>query len=144
MFNFRPNLPNGAFPSYPVPNVPTLGAWEDDFQGSDYSASFVGTLDTAAPGVADAVAAETAGGMDWISALSKVIQTYVMADSQKQYLAANLELARAGKPPLDASNYGLGVSVGMDANTRKMVTWAVAGALAIAGLAVYNSNRRAR
>lgn len=138
------NLPNAAYASYQVSNVPTLGLWGDaDNMTDEYAYSFTSALETGAPGVTEAVAqVQEDEGIDWISALAKVAQSLVVADSQRQYLAANLELARAGKPPLDASNYGMGVSVGMDANTRKMVGFAIAGALGIAALAVMNSQRR--
>ncbi len=140
------NLPNSAYASFQVSNIPTLGLWGDaDNMTDEYAYDFTSTLETGSPGIMDKIGqVQDAEGIDWISALAKVAQSLVVADSQKQYLAANLELARAGKPPLDASNYGLGVSVGMDANTRKMVGFAVAGALGIAALAVMNSRRRNR
>lgn len=68
-------------------------------------------IETIAPGL-PAVAEEIrVAGEDWISAISRAMGTVAMADYQRRLLNVQLDRARQGLPPLDASQYGVGVNV---------------------------------
>jgi hypothetical protein len=137
------NLQFESQPSYQSTNVALLN-YGRQLSGIGYTAyndSFFATVDSAVPGTSQVVAENQQPGESWIDTLSRVLQTVVMADSQKKYLETNLELAKQGKPPISASAYGLGVSVGIDDNTKKMLMLFGGGALAIAALAIYSKRK---
>jgi hypothetical protein len=82
---------------------------------------YVPALDTIAPGIIDQARAVAVEGEDWVSAVSRAMTTVAMADYQRRLLNVQLERARQGLPPLAASDYGVGVSVGIDPATRNML-----------------------
>jgi len=67
---------------------------------------------------------------DWGKSVMDFAKSYLTYDSQKQLLAANIKRAEMGLPPLDASQYGLGVNVGLSPATQNLVI----GGLVILGL----------
>lgn len=73
------------------------------------------------PGLAQAVKQSALPGEDWISAAFRVAQSAVLAESQRRLLNVQIERAKQGMQPLDASQYGLGVNVGLSPQTLKMV-----------------------
>lgn len=54
----------------------------------------------------------------WVAALSDVAKTYALTNAQRQLLDVQVERARAGLPPLDSTQYGLGVNVGVGSGTQ--------------------------
>jgi hypothetical protein len=64
-----------------------------------------------APGIVEQANAIKVAGEDWISAISRAMGTVAMADYQRRLLNVQLERARQGLPPLDASQYGATVNV---------------------------------
>ena len=64
-------------------------------------------LDSTAPGILQQTDRIAVPGEDWISAIGRAVQTVAMADYQRQLLQVQLERARRGQAPLDASEYGL-------------------------------------
>jgi|SRR4051812_30026375 hypothetical protein len=110
-----------------------LGA--DFLPAYDFSLS----LDSIAPGTSAAVADSQAPGESWIDALGRILPGLVMADSQRRLLNVQMDRARQGLPPLDASQVGLGVSVGLSDSTRNLL---IVGGLAAAGLVAYSLSRR--
>lgn len=73
-------------------------------------------LDSTAPGILQQTDRIAVPGEDWISAIGRAVQTVAMADYQRQLLQVQLERARRGQAPLDASEYGLGLNVGVSRN----------------------------
>ena len=68
-------------------------------------------VETIAPGISDVAEAIRVQGEDWISAVSRAMGQVAMADYQRRLLNVQLERARQGLPPLDASQYGATVNV---------------------------------
>lgn len=81
-------------------------------------------------------------GEDYIATALRVAQSYILADSQRRLLNAQLTRAQQGLPPLDSSQYGLGVSLGLSADTQKWLMYG-AGGLLVAYL-LYRGVRRGR
>ena len=64
---------------------------------------------------------------DWTSAALRVLNTYTLADSQRRLLNAQMDRANRGLPPLNSSQYGLGVNVGLSPETMRLVGFGLAG-----------------
>lgn len=88
-------------------------------------------IETVAPGILDQARAIAVEGEDWISAVGRAVTTVVMADYQRDLLRLQLERARQGLPPLDASQYGAGVSVGLSPSTQQLLILGGVGLLAV-------------
>jgi len=82
---------------------------------------FIPAIDTIAPGIIEQARSVAVEGEDWMSAVSRAMATVAMADYQRRLLNVQLERARQGLPPLAASEYGVGVSVGIDPATRNLL-----------------------
>lgn len=82
---------------------------------------FIPAIDTIAPGIIEQARSVAVEGEDWVSAVSRAMATVAMADYQRRLLNVQLDRARQGLPPLAASEYGVGVSVGIDPATRNML-----------------------
>jgi hypothetical protein len=95
---------------------------------------FLTAIQQTAPGVVDQANRLAVPGEDWISAIARAIPTLAMAESQRQLLNVQLDRARQGLPPLNASQYGLGVSVGLSPQTMLLIGAAI--------LALYLLRRR--
>ncbi len=91
------------------------------------------------PGFWDQYQTQNTGDVPWYETAAKVASTLVMANYQREMLNAQLDRAKAGLPPLNASQYGLGVNVGLSPDTQKLLLY---GALAIGGIALYAASRR--
>lgn len=96
------------------------------------------------PELADTVSGAQRFGEDYISALARVVNTYVLADSQRKLLNVQLDRARQGLPPLDSSQYGLGanVSVGFSPDTLKLVGYGALGLLALFAVSTFSRGRK--
>ena len=68
-------------------------------------------VETIAPGITNVANAIRVEGEDWISAITRAMGQVAMADYQRRLLNVQLERARQGLPPLDASQYGATVNV---------------------------------
>ena len=77
------------------------------------SRGFVPEISRIAPGLVEVADRVRVEGEDWISAISRAMAQVSMADYQRRLLNVQLERARAGLPPLNASQYGVGVNVEM-------------------------------
>ena len=81
------------------------GTWETESRG------FIPEIARIAPGLVEVADRVRVEGEDWISSISRAIAQVSMADYQRRLLNVQLERARAGLPPLNASQYGVGVNV---------------------------------
>jgi hypothetical protein len=77
-------------------------------------------------------------GTSIIDSLGKLAQTVALTVQQKQILDTQMARMRAGLPPLDASQYGVGVSVGVSADLQKYILY---GGLALLAI-LYMGKRR--
>lgn len=78
------------------------------------------------------VRASQVSGESWTDTLSRILPSLVLANSQRQLLAVQMDRARQGLPPLDASQYGLGVSVGVSPEVQRLLL--IGGGLLLAGV----------
>ena len=99
---------------------------------------YAGALDQIAPGLSVTVADSAQAGESWTDTLARVLPTLVLADSQRRLLAVQMDRANRGLPPLDSSQYGLGVSMGLSPQTLAL---AGLGIVALLGV-VYLTRRR--
>lgn len=76
------------------------------------TSDYLSTLEQIAPGISTRVDAAQQPGESWVSALTRVIPSLALTVQQAQLLNVQTQRAKAGLPPLNASQYGLGVSVG--------------------------------
>ncbi len=77
-------------------------------------------LETTAPGITVvATQQNVTPTQDWITTFARAVATVQMADSQRRLINLQLERARQGLPPLDASAYTPGVSIGLSPQLEK-------------------------
>jgi hypothetical protein len=88
--------------------------------------------EAAAPGIMDKAASMAREGESIVESVARAASTIAMADSQRRLLNVQLERARAGKPPLDSSQYGLGVSVGLSPQTVLLIGAALVAVVLLA------------
>ena len=87
-------------------------------------------IDAAAPGVV-AQAQQAFPGEDILTAIAKMAPQLLLANNQRQLLNIQLQRAQNGQTPLDASQFGLGVNVGLSPDTSKMLMIGGAALLAV-------------
>ncbi len=81
-------------------------------------------LETTAPGITAVATQQTVTPtQDWITTFARAVTAVQMADSQRQLINLQLQRAREGKPPLDASAYTPGVSIGLSPPLQKGLMW---------------------
>lgn len=88
-------------------------------------------IETVAPGILDQARAIAVEGEDWIDSVARAMTTVAMFDYQRDILRLQLERARQGLPPLDAAQYGAGVSVGISPSTQQLLILGGVGLLAV-------------
>ena len=88
-------------------------------------------LDAIAPGTTGIISDMQASGETWMQTLARSLPILTATYQQRQLLQVQVDRARAGLPPLDVSNYGAGVQVGLSKDTQKMLLY---GAVGIAAL----------
>lgn len=103
---------------------------------------YADSIDMIAPGTATAVAQQQAGSSQpWYDTLMQTIPLLLMTEQQRQLLQVQVDRAKQGLPPLDVSQYGAGVQVGISADTQKMFVWLGIGLAAVAGVALLARSR---
>lgn len=90
-------------------------------------------LDAIAPNFTSMVSQTSVPGESWVDTAQRLLTAIVVTDQQRQMLNIQLARAKQGLPPLSNADYGLGVSVGVNSDTSKMVMYVGAG-LALAYL----------
>jgi len=105
---------------------------------ADISQDYAVALETAAPGVVNVIDQVAKPGENWTDALVRTLPVLAATAQQYQILQVQVERARQGLPPLDSSQYGAGVNVGLSADTLKIVLYA---GLAVAA-AIWFSRRK--
>lgn len=87
----------------------------------DIEVDYQAALEQTAPGIMDKARSMAQQGESLLDSLARAASTLVMADSQRRLLNIQLERARQGKAPLDSSQYGLGVNVGLSPQTILLI-----------------------
>lgn len=102
-------------------------------------ATYSAELETLAPNVTALVADTQAQGETWYDALARLLPVLASTYQQKQLLSVQVERARAGLPPLDASNYAPGVNVGLSPELQRTL---IIGGVVVLGLLAYGTLKR--
>lgn len=97
--------------------------WTPQSMTSPYGAegAYANAIAAQDPSLNSAINAAKLPGEDYIAAALRVAQSYVLADSQRRLLDVQLQRAQQGLPPLDAGQYGLGVSLGLSPDVQKLL-----------------------
>ena len=121
--------------------VSTLSGLGAEGGGGDYFGvtegltqdEWVRTVENIVPGAGISAASNSVlTGQDLLSSFRDVIGTVALTIQQKQILGVQMERMRAGLPPLDASQYGVGVSVGLSPEVMRALL--IGGGVLIAAL----------
>lgn len=108
------------------------GQESESYQGALDIARVTGqAFEQAAPGVLQTAEANKFPGESTLDAIGRLLPQLALAANQRELLKIQLERAQRGQPPLDASNYGLGVNVGLSPDTQKMLLIGAAGLAAV-------------
>lgn len=91
-------------------------------------------LDAIAPNATAVIADQQAPGESWMQTLTRSLPILTATYQQRQLLQVQVDRARAGLPPLDVSNYGAGVQIGLSKDTKNMLLY---GGIGIAALFVF-------
>lgn len=83
------------------------------------------------PALAQTVNNAAQPGDDLWTAMARAVQVIGLAQSQRQLLQVQMQRMQAGQPPLNSSQYGMGVNVGLAPDTLKMAGFALAGVAAL-------------
>lgn len=74
---------------------------------------------------------------DWVSSIAQAAAAVELTRAQRELLQIQMDRARAGLPPLDSSQYGLGASVGISRDTILMI-----GGVGVGLLVLWSALRR--
>jgi len=96
-----------------------------------YQLAYENAIAAGDPALAQTISQTQIPGESYINAALRVAQSVVLADSQRRLLNAQLSRAQQGLPPLDASQYGLGVNLGLSPDTLKLVGFGLLGLAAV-------------
>jgi hypothetical protein len=80
-------------------------------------------------------------GTSWIDKALQLMTAVQMSDTQRRLLNVQIDRASKGLPPLDASQYSAGVSVGIAPETQNLLKWAVIGVGALVALSIFKPSR---
>lgn len=119
------------------------------FDGSDVAVvqttppqDYAVSLETIAPNVTSLVDDNTQPGETWYEALARLLPALAATEQQRQLLQVQTERAKAGLPPLDTSQYGLGVKVGLSEDSKQLLIYGGVALLALIGLGILKFGRR--
>ncbi len=100
----------------------TLGdRWGAETSPSGQAGAWANAIESIVPGASSAAVSATGPGDNYIDKLLQVATAYITTDAQRRLLNVQIERARAGMPPLDMSQYGVGVNVGLSPETLKLI-----------------------
>lgn len=88
-------------------------------------------FESIAPGITTAAQQIAIPGEDWITSILRVLPQLAMADHQRRLLNIQLERAQNGQAPLDMSNFGLGVNIGLSPQTQQLILIGIAAAVVL-------------
>lgn len=67
----------------------------------------------------------------YFDAAAKLLNTAILANSQRELLKVQLTRAQQGLPPLDSGQYGLGMTFGLSPDTQKVILYGLGAAVAV-------------
>lgn len=94
-------------------------------------------LESVAPGTTAIVQQQAAPGENWYDTLARSLPILAATYQQKQILDVQVDRARKGLPPLNASQFAAGVQIGLTPDIQKLLVY---GAIGI-GAAIFLARR---
>lgn len=113
----------------------TMGdRWGAETSPSGFDLLYRVELDKLVPGSSAQAERVRQPGEDYLTAFLRVANGLILSDAQRRLLNVQIQRAQQGLPPLDSSQYGLGVSVGASPDLTRLA-WVVGlGALGLLAL----------
>jgi hypothetical protein len=105
-------------------------------------ADYATSLDQIAPGTTGVIQQQGSSSQPWYETLASALPLLIMTEQQRQLLQVQVDRAKQGLPPLDVSQYGAGVNVGLSQSTQQMFWWLGAGVVALGALVFLAPRRR--
>lgn len=107
----------------------TFNTLTDGQTTDDLSPQWSASLDATAPGISAVITQQQAPGESWYDSLARALPIVATTVQQGQILQVQMDRAKQGLPPLDASQFGIGVNanVGLSADTKQLLTYAGIG-----------------
>lgn len=107
----------------------TFDPFLNDIQQTDATvpAEYADAIETAAPTINQKIVEQQQPGESWTDTLQRTLPILAATYQQKQILEIQMERARQGLPPLDPSQYGVGVSVGLSPDVKRWITYGAIG-----------------
>lgn len=90
-----------------------------DIPNSPPPAVYTEAVEVIAPGITGIVESNRVPGESWTDTLQRLLPILATTYQQKQLLDVQVDRARSGLPPLDASMYAPGVQVGLSSDTSR-------------------------
>lgn len=97
--------------------------------------SYIAALEQTAPGITAMIPTQQAAGESWMDTLARSLPIIAATVQQKQILDIQVQRAKAGLPPLDASQYAAGVNIGLSPEVQKILIMGAVGIGAVILLA---------
>lgn len=109
---------------------------------SDLTPTWTVALESVAPTVTQKIVSQQQANEPWWETWGRIASSVVMAKQQRDLMQINVDRAKQGLPPLDLAQYsGVGVNVGLSAQTQQLVTY---GGIALLAFLVFNTLARRR
>lgn len=96
-------------------------------------------LESVAPGVTNLLQSQSTYGETWEQTLQRIAPALAATWQQREILKIQLKRAEKGLDPLDASQFGAQVNVGLDTQTRNIL---IVGGAALIGLLAWRMFKR--
>lgn len=112
-----------------------------DIPNSPPPAVYTDAVEVIAPGITGIIDTHRAPGESWTDTLQRLLPILATTYQQKQLLDVQVERARNGQPPLDASMYAPGVQVGLSSDTTRTLMLLGGAALGVLFLMSRRSRR---
>lgn len=94
-------------------------------------ADYADALEYVTPTITSKIYEQQQPGESWMDTLQRTLPILVATYQQKEILDIQMERARQGLPPLDPSQYGIGVSVGLSPDVKRWLMIGGAGIVAV-------------
>jgi len=105
-------------------------------------AEFITSLETIAPNVTALVDETRTDNEAWYETLVRLLPAIAATDQQRRLLNMQADRARAGLPPMDTSQYGLGVRVGLSEDSKQLLIYGGLALAALVGFGIIKLGRR--
>lgn len=95
------------------------------------SPEWTAALESVAPNITTIIPQQQAAGESWYDSLARALPIVAATVQQKEILDIQVQRAKQGLPPLDASQYAAGVNVGLSPETTRLVTYGIVAIVAV-------------